>query len=214
MFIAVPLSQSAKDAVTALVDRVRARAPGTREGSPAGERAVRWVRMEGLHLTLRFIGPTEEDRLDALREATRRSAAATTPFEVRLAEAGTFPNPHRPRTLWLGATEGVEGLLALNDRVDGEVERAGWTRDPRPFKPHLTLARSDGIAGAAETARILVDEARELDVRWLVDRVVLFESITGGGPARYDPLLEVLCETPPPAAADDEGSLQPPTRSG
>jgi 2'-5' RNA ligase len=84
------------------------------------------------------------------------------------------------------------------------VERAGWARDTRPFRPHLTLARSDGVAGAGETARILVDEAGGLDIRWLVDRLVLFESVTGGGPARYEPLLVVPFG---PGAEDDAGSL-------
>lgn len=202
----MPLSDDARAAVTGLVDRVRARAPGTRPGAREGERAVRWVRMDGLHLTLRFIGPTLPERIDAAREATLRAAAGAAPFEVRLATAGSFPDPRRPRTLWLGATDGADGLRALNDRVDREVERAGWERDTRPFRPHLTLARSDGVAGAGETARILVDEAAALDVRWLVDRLVLFESVTGGGPARYEPLLEV------PLAADGgapPGSVQP-----
>jgi len=143
-------------------------------------------------MTLRFIGPTEPERIEAVREATVRAAAGVAPFEVRLATAGSFPDQRRPRTLWLGATDGADRLLDLNDRVDTEVERAGWERDTRPFRPHLTLARSDGVAGAGETARILVDEADALDIRWMVERLVLFESVTGGGPARYEPLLEVL----------------------
>lgn len=189
IFIAVPLSDDARAAVVELVDRVRAVAPGTRQGAREGERAVRWVRMDGLHMTLRFIGPTEPERIDAARDATVRAAAGVVPFSVHLTTAGSFPDPRRPRTLWLGATVGADALLALNDRVDTEVERGGWQRDTRPFRPHLTLARSDGVAGAAETARILVAEAAPLDVRWAVDRLVLFESVTGGGPARYEPLL-------------------------
>lgn len=196
MFIAVPLALAAKDAVTELVDRVRARAPGTRPGAPAGERAVRWVRLDGVHLTLRFIGPIEPARLEGAETATREAAAGVAPFEVRLTTSGAFPNDRRPRALWLGVTDGVDRLVELNDRVDAAVERAGWARDSRPFRAHLTLARSDGVAGAAQTAGILGEETRGLDIRWLVDRLVLFESITGGGPARYEPLLVVPFEEP------------------
>ena len=174
-----------------MVDAVRARAPGTRPGAPATERHVRWVRMDGLHLTLRFLGPTDPDRVDALDEAIRRTAAAAEPFDIVLSGAGGFPNPRRPRTLWIAAREGVAELAQLDAAVDREVARAGWELDRRPFVPHLTLARSDGVAGGSQTLRLLVEAARDLEVRWHVDRLVLFESITGGGPARYRPLLSV-----------------------
>ena len=147
--------------------------------------------MDGLHLTVRFLGPTDPGRLDALGDAVRRAGAASEPFEIVLAGAGGFPNPRRPRTLWVAARDGVAELAQLDASVDREVARAGWDLDSRPFVPHLTLARSDGVAGGSETLRLLVEGARELEVPWHVDRLVLFESITGGGPARYEPLLVV-----------------------
>ena len=174
-----------------MVERVQARAPGTRPEAPASERRVRWVRMDGLHLTLRFLGPTDPDRLAAVGEAVRRTAAAAAPFDIVLSGAGGFPNPRRPRTLWIAAREGVGELALLDAAVDREVARAGWELDRRPFVPHLTLARSDGVAGGSETLRLLVEAARGLEVPWHVDRLVLFESITGGGPARYEPMLSV-----------------------
>ena len=180
-----------------MVERVQAKAPGTRPAAPATERHVRWVRMDGLHLTLRFLGPTDPARVDALADAVRRTAAAAAPFDIVLSGAGGFPNSRRPRTLWVAAVEGVAELALLDAGVDREVARAGWELDRRPFVPHLTLARSDGVAGGAETLRQLVEAAKELEVLWHVDRLVLFESITGGGPARYRPLLSLpLAGTP------------------
>ena len=188
MFVAAPLSESARAAVAELVARVQARSPGTRAGAPARERSVRWVRMDGLHLTLRYVGPVADEERVPLQAATREAAARAGPFDVELATAGAFPSSRRPRTLWLGATRGATELEALNVVVDEAVEGAGYGRDLRPFRSHLTLARSDGVGGGAETARVLVEEARGLAVRWTVTELVLFESVTGGGPARYVPI--------------------------
>jgi 2'-5' RNA ligase len=55
----------------------------------------------------------------------------------------------------------------------------------------MTLARSDGVRAGPETLRRLVAEAEHLDVAWRADELVLFESVTGGGPARYESLLTV-----------------------
>jgi 2'-5' RNA ligase len=144
--------------------------------------------MDGLHLTLRYVGGVADAERGPLADATREAAARASPFEVELATAGAFPNPRRPRTLWLGASRGAVELGALNVVVDEAVERAGYGRDPRPFRPHLTLGRSDGVGGGAETARILIEEARGLSVRWRASELVLFESVTGDGPARYLPI--------------------------
>jgi 2'-5' RNA ligase len=183
IFIATPLPAAACAAVEALVAGVRANAD-------PGEREVRWVRLDGLHVTLRFIGPTAEARIPEAIEAIRAAAASDGPFEAGLDGAGAFPNPIRPRTLWLGIGAGAEELTRLTAAVDRELAARGWPPDERPFRPHLTLARSDGVGTGSRTAARLIQAASGLDVRWPVDRLVLFESLTGGGPARYVPLTE------------------------
>ena len=182
LFIAVPLPSGASAAIAELVGSVRA------DGVPGGGRDVRWVRLDGLHLTLRFLGPTLEDRVSPATEAVRAAAAASSPFDVSIRGGGAFPSPGRPRSLWLGIRTGVDELVELARVVDEGLVAAGWTIEPRPFTPHLTLARSDGVPAGAAIGQRLVTAAANLDVGFLADRIGLFESLTGGGPARYQPI--------------------------
>jgi 2'-5' RNA ligase len=168
--------------VAALVERIRA------EGVPGGGRDVRWVRLDGLHLTLRFLGPTTDDRLERAIAAVHAAAAGQAQFDVSIGGAGMFPPVGRPRALWLGLRTGDDGLAGLAFAVDRALTDAGWVLDTKPWRAHLTLARSDGVpAGAAIGAR-LVEAAADLDLRFRAERVGLFESLTGGGPAHYEPL--------------------------
>ena len=185
LFVAVPLPPETTASIAALVDRVRA------EGVPGGGRDVRWVRLDGLHLTLRFIGPTLDDRVDAARAAVRTAARSADPFDISIGGAGAFPPSGRPRALWLGLREGVAELAALALGVDRALTDAGWAFDPKPFRAHLTLARSDGVPAGAAIADRLVEAAADLDVGFRASRIGLFESLTGGGPARYEPLETV-----------------------
>ena len=185
LFVAVPLADDAVATVARLVDDVRA---GTDADRRRRGRDVRWVRLDGLHLTLRFIGPTPEDRVPDLVEAVRGAAAAHAAFEFRIDGAGAFPNAERPRALWLGVTAGASELTQLAEAVERGLVTAGWPATDRAFRPHLTLARTDGVPAGATVAARLAEAARGLDLASRVDRIVVFESITGGGPARYVPL--------------------------
>lgn len=184
IFVAAPVSTEVREAIGAIVAAVRATAD-------PGEREVRWVRLDALHVTLRFIGPTLDHRVTDALAAVTAVAASARPFEAGLAGAGAFPDPYRPRALWLGIGPGAVEMTDLTAGLDRELASRGWPTDGRPFRPHLTLARSDGIGTGPRTAARLMTEAAELDARWTVDRIVLFESVTGGGPARYVPLAEV-----------------------
>jgi 2'-5' RNA ligase len=190
LFIAVPLPADARAAIEELVSSVRL-APEPAVGERRDPHDVRWVRMDGLHVTLRFLGPTDPGRLADARAAVESAAAGVAPFEVGLAGGGAFPNLGRPRVLWLGLTRGLAQLDQLTSRVAEALAAHGWPPDDRPVRPHLTLARSDGVAAGAVVANRLVAAAAAFDLLWSADRVVLFESQTGGGPARYLPLLEV-----------------------
>ena len=180
LFIALPLPEDAAAAVRSIVDEVRA------EPLPDRARDVRWVRLDGLHLTLRFLGPTPDDRLAPLARAVETVASGTPgPIDIELGGAGTFPPGGRPRALWLGIADGADALGELADRLSTELATAGWDPDHRPFRAHLTLARSDGIGAAPMVAGRLVRAIAERRIPARIDRLGLFESVTGGGPARY-----------------------------
>jgi 2'-5' RNA ligase len=183
LFVAVPLPRKMAEEVAEVVESVRG------EGLPAGARDVRWVRLDGLHLTLRFLGPTPEPRVAAAAEAVQAASVGSPAIRLELGGAGAFPPSGRPRTLWIGLTAGIDGVTQLAGRVGEALEGAGWPADPRPVRPHLTLARSDGVAVGTLVAGRLVTAMEERRITGVVDRVGLFESITGGGPARYVPLL-------------------------
>lgn len=191
LFVAVPIPAETVRAVAALVEGVRA-LDGAAIVGPVrrGSNDVRWVRLDSLHVTLRFLGPTLENRVDAVGRAVEAAAAASAPFDVRLAGAGAFPNPDRPRALWLGMDDGSEQLGALAGRLDAELGELGWPPAERPFRPHLTLARSDGVRAGPRLARRLIAAADGFSAPWRASTMVLYESRTGGGPARYVPLVE------------------------
>jgi len=200
LFVAVPLPAATCATIAGVVDRVRHRltaadADAAKRGAPPGGR-VRWVRMDGLHVTLRFIGGTAEDHVAALSRVVDAAAAGAAPFEVALDGAGAFPNQSRPRSLWLAIVAGGDALTDLAVRIDEAVVGEGWPHDDRPFRAHLTLARTDGVRAGPLAARELADAASGLNERFLADRIVLFRSHLGGGPARYEPLHEAALGAP------------------
>jgi 2'-5' RNA ligase len=182
LFVATPLAADAVEAVAALVADLRRRV--------ADAATVRWVRMDGLHVTLRFIGPVDEPRIPALAAAVDDVARHQGPFRVSISGGGAFPAPARPRLLWLGLTGGVAELSSLATRLGSRLEALGWPPDERPFRAHLTLARCDGVRAGPAVARELALVAEPLTVEFEANRVVLFESLTGRGPARYLPVHE------------------------
>jgi 2'-5' RNA ligase len=185
LFIAVPVAQDVRDAVGRLMEEVA--------GAPIEERAAgqpRWVRVEGLHLTLRFLGATPDERQGEAAAAIASACRGVAPFRVALSGAGAFPNQQWPRVLWIGITDGAADLSDLARRVDEELARLGWPTEGKPFRAHLTLARTDGVPGAGEAAVRLVEAARELQLAWQADSLVLYKSHLGHGPAHYESLAE------------------------
>ncbi len=135
-FIAIDLPPAVKDALGEV-----ARALGER----VLRGAVRWVRPEQMHLTLRFLGDTPTDGLPAVQQAMDAAAAASRPFALRLGGVGCFPNSSRPRVVWVGLAAPGGGdsapLLALKAALDEALTPLGWPPEDRPFRAHLTLGR-------------------------------------------------------------------------
>jgi 2'-5' RNA ligase len=154
-------------------------------------RTLRPVDPALMHLTLRFLGEVEDEALPLLQ----RELAALEPVDVQLAlgAAGSFGAARSTRVAWLAIEGDRDGLAALARRVERAVVAAGAPPEPRPFRPHLTLARvtrgADGEARRA-VAEALAALPRPAAAPFHARRIALVRSHLGGphGP-RYEPLL-------------------------
>ncbi len=131
-FIAIELSPEVLAALGQVQDRLR---------RGEGGRAGRWVKAEGIHLTLKFLGEVPAERLEAIYQAVGQACRGHTPFELAVAELGCFPNLRRPRVVWVGVREETGQLAGLQEAVECELNRLGFPPEGRKFTPHLTLAR-------------------------------------------------------------------------
>ncbi len=111
------------------------------DGLKDASRDVKWVRPGSVHLTVAFLGSVDEEAIPALSEAVRGVCAGFAPFRLAVRGTGLFPNPRRPRVIWLGLEGDVERMGGLRDALQDVLEPFGVERERRPFRPHLTLGR-------------------------------------------------------------------------
>ena len=184
-FFAWELPEDAKAALGVLARGLRAR--------PDGD-AVRWVRSERYHVTLRFLGNVATSLLPALVAAVRGELDGAKPFEVALGAPHAFPSARQPRVIVVPLEP--EALLAgLAERIEAGVVAAGLPAEKRRFRAHLTLGR-------VRNRRLPSLEAAALAVGALAVReVVLFQSDLGPDGSRYTPLARLPLASAVAAAA-------------
>lgn len=181
LFVAIDLGEAARRALG------EAQAACRRADLP-----VRWVDPAGAHLTLKFLGETDRAQVGPLGAALRAVAGRHRPVLLHTGAPGVFPNPRRPRVLWLGLTGALDRLAALQRDVDDALAALGFPRETRSFSPHLTLgrvregARPADVAGVATTLAGVRAAAAPLPV----ERIRLMRSELARGGSRYTTLLE------------------------
>jgi 2'-5' RNA ligase len=121
-------------------------------------RGVRWVRSEGIHLTLKFLGDVAERRLPDIARAVQLAVQNIKPFDISLNGFGAFPDFRRPRIFWVGIQENAGILVRLQRRIEEELEKEGFPAEKRPFTPHLTLGRVKSHDNIGAVSRILSAE--------------------------------------------------------
>jgi RNA 2',3'-cyclic 3'-phosphodiesterase len=150
--------------------------------------SARWVAVESIHLTLRFIGEISENHLEDIDNAL--GGLTWKPFPVVVRGVGFFPGARSPRVLWAGLEPStMEGLAK---EIDSRLERAGFDHEKRAFRAHLTLARSRGtrLDGALVTAAAELAET-EFGT-FVADRCFLYQSTLKTRGAIYTKLKEYL----------------------
>jgi 2'-5' RNA ligase len=195
--------------------RVFLAVPCPRETSAALDRAAallpraRWrtVAAEARHVTLRFLGEQAPEAVRAVVATAARVLAGHRAFELALVGVGAFPDVRRPRVVWAGCSRGGPELAVLMAALDAALAaEAGLPPDPRPARPHLTLARRrDGVAdreAEADAQALIARYGTTAWGQWSVRAATLYRSDLGPAGPRYTPLAELPLG---PAAAAGAG---------
>ena len=146
--------------------------------------AVRWVRPENVHLTLKFLGDVDETEIHRVCHSARDAAEGSVAFQVPCIGVGAFPSPARPRTVWVGIQD-PEGLLdELHRRLEKTLRPLGFPREKRKYHPHLTLGRLRYNRRGGDELREQIEQQKNLEIGTLdVRRLVVFSSdLTPDGP--------------------------------
>lgn len=129
-FIAVPLEETAMDAILSLISPLRKRHPD-----------YRWVDRATLHLTLVFLGNVLAVRIPELDEMLREALRNLPSYDLSLCGMGAYPDHRRARVLWVGCDQGLDETVTLQNAVADAMELCGFPKENRPFSPHITVAR-------------------------------------------------------------------------
>jgi 2'-5' RNA ligase len=151
---------------------------------------VKWVRPEGIHVTLKFLGETNRETLEALSAVLRPLAAGFAPFEVKAQGLGCFPSLRNPRVVWVGLAEERGALSELQRGIETAAAGFGFPPEERPFKPHLTLGRVRSSKGKIPLIQVIERNAGLGLGSFRSEQVILFRSDLRPGGAVYSKIEE------------------------
>ena len=178
-FIAIDLSPEIKASLSSLVKTLRQ----TRA-------EIKWVGENSFHLTLKFLGEIDEKDLEPIISAMEAEAKKSQPFRLECHSIGYFPEKGTPRVIWTGVTSSAE-LRDLQQRLEKALEKLGFPKEAREFKPHLTLGRVKSSRHLETVLRLLKPYQDQSFGQMEAKALTLFESILKPTGAEYHVIKEV-----------------------
>jgi 2'-5' RNA ligase len=151
---------------------------------------MNWVRLESIHLTLKFLGYVEPSRISQLLSVLEPIGRNQQSFSIAVKGLGVFPRVQYPRILWVGIEGKTQALQEVVLEIEAALDPLGFSPEEKPYHPHLTLARikreNATVGSALVKNRILEND--QLIGTWTIERFTLFQSDLDSSGAIYTPL--------------------------
>ncbi len=144
---------------------------------------------DSIHLTLKFLGNVSTNRVEEVKSALAK--VTFSPFSLEIKGAGAFPNLKRMNVIWIGVGEGWSKAQLVFEQTEKYLHEVGFSRETRPFSPHITIARVKSGRKRDELAGFLEHLADESFGTFHADRVRLKQSILSRSGPKYSTLFEV-----------------------
>jgi len=175
IFVAIELPDRVQRQIQKQIQTLQTEVPGNKAS---------WSRTENIHLTLKFFGSVGPKRIPQISDAAARVIKKFSEIEIRIGNTGAFPKLSQARVLWIGVSDPTGELARLQELFESECARAGFEKETRDFKPHLTIARlrrPEGARALAESHQKMGFESMTVGVKELV----VFRSEPSSKGSRY-----------------------------
>ena len=168
LFIAVPVEERTQNLLEEKLDKAQSDL----------DFDLKWVSGENLHLTLKFLGDTEEEKIDDIKEAVKNTCSNYERFNIYYDHFGAFPSTDYPKVLYFGLNENKNILINLQNELENRLHDKGFKKEDRDYEPHLTFARTRKKTDMRQLKYDFTDFIKENNIRILqkVDTVSLIES--------------------------------------
>jgi 2'-5' RNA ligase len=175
LFIGIPLSMRSLKAVANAASDLK-------ERSASSPLDLRWVAPARYHVTLRYLGWTKRAVLPAIRDAVAAAVAGHKAFDMRCREIDAFPNLSAAEVLWAGIDDRMGELGELAQKVGAATSALGFPDEPRPFQPHVTMAR---LPKASSLVKLVQDAPVRVFSKSWVDTLILYETSVESETSEY-----------------------------
>lgn len=179
-FIAISISESLRDSIRSIQDRLRTH-----------RLEIRWVRPDAIHLTLKFMGDIRSSDIETISSAMTASVRTVAPLSIMARGIGVFPNFRQPRVLWIGVADSRGALPGLVERLQEALGDVGFQKENRSFKGHLTLGRAKGRIDPSRLRNALEEFQDFQSDPFVADRITLFLSELKPSGAVYTELVSI-----------------------
>ena len=169
-FIALEIKENIKELLASVQQKI---------GSEIG--GIKWVKPKNMHLTLKFLGSTREDKIEDISDILENAAGGLTRFNVSVSGLGAFPSSNNPKVIWAGL-KADDVLYKLQKDIDISLESLGFAREKRPFSLHLTIGRVRD-SRAKKKLRDVFEQVRTEPGSFEAENITFYKSdLMPGGP--------------------------------
>jgi 2'-5' RNA ligase len=151
---------------------------------------IKLVEPENIHITLKFLGDTDEELIDPITDGITDSIQGVKPFEVRFEGMGAFPKLDYMRVVWVGL-EGTEPLVQISRKLDSALAPLGFKKDKKGFNPHITIARVRSPRGKSELRNIIDSHSTNIFGSINVSSITLKKSVLSSAGPTYTDIKEI-----------------------
>jgi 2'-5' RNA ligase len=174
-FLALELPDEIVAYLKTVIDRLDRRTEG-----------VRWVRDEGIHITVKFLGEVEESAPESMRKALAPIGERFGPISARLGVLDAFPTRRSARVILVRLKEGIEKSQVIFSEVEERLSFLHVEKEKRGFVPHITLGRRRIPKAFPDGDPPPVEEKE-----FLIEQLALYKSTLKPGGAIYAPIWKI-----------------------